>query len=146
LSELESAGDDIVVAPVTADPGHLRGCRRRRGIPVALHNWWSGHVGPVLRRDTTISDGARRFALAHPAWSAIMATVTVTISTTVVGSLAAAACAALLAVRRVRSACFVAAASLLTLSVPLLIVNAIARPRPTGRLGRMPAGAGTGQA
>ena len=94
-----------------------------------------GHAGPLLHADTAISEGARHLALAHPAWRATMAAVTVTGSTVVIAPLTAVGCLALLLVRRVRAACFVAAAMLATLGARLLVVNGIARPRPVDRLG-----------
>src|SRR4051812_34023024 len=94
-----------------------------------------GHLGPLQHADAAISEGARHLALVHPAWRAAMAAVTVTGSTIVVGPLAAVGCLALLLARRLRAACLVAAAMLVTLGVRLLIVNGIARPRPADRLG-----------
>ncbi len=93
-----------------------------------------GHAGPLLSADAAISAGARSLALAHPAWRATMAAVTVTGTWVVVVPLLAGGAAALLATGRGRAALFVVVAFPLTYGVRLLLVDAIARPRPADRL------------
>src|SRR4051812_5897367 len=90
--------------------------------------------GPIPRFDRWVSGGAHALALAHPLWRATMATVTMGGSTTVVGPLIALGCLVLVAVRRWRAAVFAAAAILVTLGVRLIMVAAIARPRPVDQL------------
>jgi undecaprenyl-diphosphatase len=93
-----------------------------------------GHFPSLLRFDAAISEAARRTALAHPLWRSTFAAITVTGSTAVLGPLAAIGCLLLLWRRRWRQACFVAVALPVTLVIRLLVVNAIARPRPAGGL------------
>jgi undecaprenyl-diphosphatase len=63
-----------------------------------------------------------------------MSAVTVTASTTVLVPAAAVGCLVLIVARRLRRAVFVAVALAVTLATRLLLVAAIARPRPTNRL------------
>jgi undecaprenyl-diphosphatase len=93
-----------------------------------------GHLRPLLRADAAVSAGARSLALAHPAWRATMAAVTATGTWVVVVPVLAAGAVALLATGRRRAAAFVVVAFPLTYGVRLLLVNAIARPRPMDRL------------
>ncbi len=93
-----------------------------------------GHAGALLRADAAVSAGARSLAIAHPVWRATMAAVTVTGTWVVVVPLLVAAALALLATGRGRAALFVAVAFPLTYGVRLLLVTAIARPRPAHRL------------
>jgi undecaprenyl-diphosphatase len=89
-----------------------------------------GHLGALERADAAISGAAHRFALAHPLWRSVMSAITRTGSTTYIGPAASVACLALLRWRRWRQAAFVAVATLVTIGARLLIVNAVARPRP----------------
>jgi undecaprenyl-diphosphatase len=93
-----------------------------------------GHLGALERADAAISGSTHRFALAHPLWRSVMSAITRTGSTAYLGPVAAVACLALLRWRRWRQAAFVAVATLVTAGVRLLIVNAVARPRPVGWL------------
>jgi undecaprenyl-diphosphatase len=63
-----------------------------------------------------------------------MGAVTMTGSTVVLGPVAAVGCLILLWRRRLRAAVFVALTLPVTLAIRLLLVNAIHRPRPAGRL------------
>jgi undecaprenyl-diphosphatase len=92
------------------------------------------HAGPLVRLDEAISAAARHAALAYPAWRTAMATITVTGSTAVLGPVAAMACLVLLRLRRWQQACVVAVGLLVAVGIRLLLVAAIARPRPTDRL------------
>jgi undecaprenyl-diphosphatase len=83
------------------------------------------HAGPLFRLDAAISAAAHRAALAHPAWRAAMASITLTGSTAVLGPIAAVACLLLLWRRRAQQACVVAVG---------MLVTVVARPRPVGRL------------
>ncbi len=89
-----------------------------------------GHLGALERADAVISGSAHRFALAHPLWRSAMSAITRTGSTTYIGPVAAVACLALLRWRRWRQAVFVAVAIPVTVEVRVLIMNAVARPRP----------------
>ena len=93
-----------------------------------------GHLGVLQHADAAISGSAHRFALAHPVWRSSMAAITRTGSTTYIGPLAAVACLALLRWRRRRQAAFIVVATLVVFGLRLLIVNAVARPRPVGWL------------
>ncbi|MGW4946898.1 phosphatase PAP2 family protein [Actinoplanes sp. NPDC004185] len=93
-----------------------------------------GHVSAMEQVDAAISGPAHRFALAHPLWRWVMSAITRTGSTAYLGPVAAVACLALLRWRRWRQAGFVAVATLVTAGVRLMIVNAVARPRPVAWL------------
>jgi membrane-associated phospholipid phosphatase len=93
-----------------------------------------GHWPGLPHLDAAISGAAHRFALAHPLWRATMSAITHTGSTAYLGPVAAVTCLALLRWRRRRQAAFVAVTSLVTVWARLLIVNAVARPRPAGWL------------
>lgn len=92
------------------------------------------HVGALLQADAALSADAWRFAVAHPVWLDVMRAVTTTGSTTVLWPATAILTGVLLARRRIREAGFVAAGMIVTLSVRLLLVTLIARPRPADRL------------
>ncbi|MFI1994953.1 phosphatase PAP2 family protein [Actinoplanes sp. NPDC020271] len=89
---------------------------------------------PLLSFDARISDAAHALALAHPLWRSIMAAVTVTGSFTVIGPLAVAGCAILLATGRWRQAAFGALALTVTPLLRLVVLTLIARPRPADQL------------
>lgn len=89
---------------------------------------------PLLSFDAAVSNAALRMALAHPWWRSTMGAVTMTGSTIVLGPVAAAGCLVLLWRRRLRAAAFVALTLPATLTIRLLLVNAIRRPRPVDRL------------
>lgn len=93
-----------------------------------------GHLGVLQHADAAISGSLHRLALAHPLWRSAMSAITRTGSTTYIGPLAAVACLALLRWRRRRQAALVAVATLVIFGLRLLIVNAVARPRPVGWL------------
>ncbi|GAA0545881.1 hypothetical protein GCM10010172_29350 [Paractinoplanes ferrugineus] len=88
------------------------------------------HLGALERADAAISGSAHRFALAHPLWRSAMSAITRTGSTTYIGPVVAVACLVLLRWRRWRQAAFVAVALLVTVGVRVLIMKAVARPRP----------------
>jgi undecaprenyl-diphosphatase len=92
------------------------------------------HAGPLAAVDLAVSEAARHLALARPAWRSVMAAVTVTGSTAVLVPVGTAGFLALLATGRRRQAAFVAVALPLTVALRLLLVTAIARPRPVDRL------------
>jgi undecaprenyl-diphosphatase len=94
----------------------------------------TGHGGPLLGFDAWASRTAHAAALAHPLWRATMAAITVTGSTAIIGPVAAAGCLVLLGFGRWRQAAFAAVALTATLGIRLIVVAAIARPRPTGQL------------
>jgi undecaprenyl-diphosphatase len=94
----------------------------------------AGHSAPLLGFDSWLSSAARTLALAHPLWRAVMAAVTLTGSTAIIGPLTTAGCALLLASGRWRQAVFAAIAVGATIGVRLIVVAAVARPRPAGRL------------
>jgi undecaprenyl-diphosphatase len=89
---------------------------------------------PVLRLDVAVSAAAHHAALAQPAWRSAMYGITLTGGTTVIAVGAAAGCMVLLWRRRWPQALFVVVALSVTLVLRLIIVNAIARPRPADRL------------
>jgi undecaprenyl-diphosphatase len=89
---------------------------------------------PLVSFDAAVSDAALRTALAHPWWRSTMGVVTMTGSTVVLGPVAAVGCLVLLWRRRLRAAAFVALTLPVTLTIRLLLVNAIHRPRPEHRL------------
>jgi undecaprenyl-diphosphatase len=89
---------------------------------------------PVLRLDVAVSAAAHHAALAQPAWRSAMYGITLTGGTPVIGVGAAAGCMVLLWRRRWPQALFVVVALSVTLVLRLIIVNAIARPRPADRL------------
>jgi undecaprenyl-diphosphatase len=93
-----------------------------------------GRFGPLLDFDSWVSRAAHSVTLAHPVWHAVMAAVTTTGSTTVLGPLTALGCVILLVFRRWRQAVFVAVAMVATVSARLAVVTLIARPRPSERL------------
>jgi undecaprenyl-diphosphatase len=93
-----------------------------------------GHFGPLLAFDSWVSRAAHSVALAHPRWRAVMAAVTTTGSTAVIGPLTALGCVILMVFRRWRDAVFVAVAMIATVSARLAVVTLIARPRPSERL------------
>jgi undecaprenyl-diphosphatase len=89
---------------------------------------------PMLDFDSRVSQAARSVTLAHPLWHAVMAGITTTGGTAIIGPLAALACVILLVWRRWRQAVFVAVAMIATTTARLAVVTLIARPRPTERL------------
>lgn len=89
---------------------------------------------PLLRLDVAVSEAAHRAALAQPAWRSAMYGITVTGGTTGIEVGAAAGCLVLLWRRRWRQALFVVVALSVTLLLRLIVVNAVARPRPADRL------------
>ena len=90
--------------------------------------------GPIPRFDGWVSGIAHTFALAHPAWLATMAAITVAGSTVVIGPLAALGCLVLVVTGHWRQAVFVAAA----MSAPRRARRAAGRlggrPRPVEQL------------
>jgi undecaprenyl-diphosphatase len=92
------------------------------------------HLRPLFRFDAAVSDAALRTALAHPLWRSTMGAVTVTGSTVVIGPVAAVGSLMLLWRRRPWAATFVALTLPVTITIRLLLVNAIHRPRPVDRL------------
>ncbi len=94
----------------------------------------AGKATPLLAFDAWVSDGAHILATAHPLWRSVMAAVTVTGSFTVIGPLAVAGCAILLATGRWRQAAFAALALTVTPLLRLVAVTLIARPRPVDQL------------
>jgi undecaprenyl-diphosphatase len=93
-----------------------------------------GRFDPLLDFDSWVSQAAYSAALAHPLWRAVMAGITTTGSTTIIGPLATLACVILLICRRWRQAVFVAVAMIATTTARLAVVTLIGRPRPTERL------------
>jgi undecaprenyl-diphosphatase len=91
-------------------------------------------AGPVLRIDAVVMAEAHRTALRHPLWRSVMGAITMTGSTAVITPVAAVGCLVLVWRRAWQLACFVAVALAVTLLTRLLIVNAVARPRPAGQL------------
>jgi len=92
------------------------------------------HVRPLLRMDAAISAAALRIALEHPGWRAFALVVTNSGGPTVVTVAAVAAALLLVALGRWRDAVFVAVAMAGSAGVRLILLNAIARPRPAERL------------
>lgn len=92
------------------------------------------HLRPLLGFDAAVSNAALRFALAHPWWRSAMSAVTMTGSTGFLGPVAAVGCLILLWRRRLRAAAFVALTLPVNLTIRLLLVNAVHRPRPVNRL------------
>jgi len=93
-----------------------------------------GHFGPLLDFDSVVSRAAHSVAVRYPVWRAAMSAVSATGSTAVLGPLAALGCVILLAFGRWRQATFVAVAMIATVAIRLVVVAAIARPRPSERL------------
>jgi undecaprenyl-diphosphatase len=91
-------------------------------------------AGALSRFDTLVSAEAHRTALRHPVWRSVMAAITVTGSTAVITSVAAVGCLVLVRWGAWRHACFVAVTLTVTLLLRLLIVESVARPRPTGQM------------
>jgi undecaprenyl-diphosphatase len=92
------------------------------------------HVRPLLGMDAAISAAALRIALEHPGWRAFALVVTNSGGPTVVTVAAVAAVLLLGALGRWRDAVFVAVAMAGSVGVRLILLNAIARPRPAERL------------
>jgi undecaprenyl-diphosphatase len=90
----------------------------------------AGHVRWLADADTAISAAAYRTATAHPLWRSIMLAVTEAGRSMVAGVVAAAGCVVLLRMRRFRTAVLVAAALPVTLSLRLVVLGLVARPRP----------------
>jgi undecaprenyl-diphosphatase len=93
-----------------------------------------GHAGPLFSFDVWVSRAAHTAAVAHPVWRATMSAVTATGSTTILGPLTALGCAILLLTGRWRPALFAAIATIVTFTSRLVVLAAIARPRPAERL------------
>jgi undecaprenyl-diphosphatase len=117
--------------------------RRRRLLTVAaltallfafLSALVVGHFGPLLRLDAAISSAARRVALEHPAWRAFAFAITNSGGPAVVTVGSVAAVLLLVALGRHRDTVFVAIAMAGSTGVRLIVLNAIARPRPADRL------------
>jgi undecaprenyl-diphosphatase len=94
----------------------------------------AAQVGPLLRCDAAISSAALRVALGHPGWRAFALAITTTGGTAPVTVAAVAAVLLLVMVGRRRDAVFVAVSMAGSAAVRLLVLNAIARPRPTHQL------------
>ena len=94
----------------------------------------AGHFGPLLRFDAWASDAAHHAAVAHPLWRSAMAAVTTTGSTAILGPLLLVGCVILLAVGRWQQAVFAAVAALAAVCSRLLVLAAVARPRPADQL------------
>jgi undecaprenyl-diphosphatase len=90
----------------------------------------AGHVRWLGDADAAISAAAYRTATAHPLWRSIMLAVTEAGRSVVAGVVAAAGCLILLRMRRWRAAVLVAVALPVTLSLRLVVLGLVARPRP----------------
>jgi undecaprenyl-diphosphatase len=88
----------------------------------------------VLRFDAAISATALRGALAHPGWRALMSVITDTGAPVVMITAAVLAVAALAIAGRRGDAVFVAAVALASTGIRLVVLQAVARPRPAARL------------
>jgi undecaprenyl-diphosphatase len=100
----------------------------------ALLGLVAGRAEPVVRFDAAVSAASLTFALEHPAWRAAMLAVTSTGGPTVIVVATVAAVAALAGRGRVRDAAFVAVAVLGATGLRLVVLAAVARPRPAARL------------
>lgn len=89
---------------------------------------------PVMTFDARISSFALLFATEHHGWRTFVAAVTRTGGPAVVTVAAVIGVVILMVIRRWRVAGFVATAMLGSATIRLLVVNAVARPRPAGRL------------
>jgi undecaprenyl-diphosphatase len=94
----------------------------------------AAHAGPLLRLDAAISSAALRVALGHPGWRAFALAITTTGGPAPVTAATVAAVALLVVMGRRRDAVFVAVSMAGSTAVRLLVLNAIARPRPIARL------------
>ena len=94
----------------------------------------AGRFAPLIRFDAWVSRAAHSVALAHPLWRSIMAAVTFTGGTVFIWPVTAAGCVLLLAYGRRRQALFAALAMIVTIEARLIVVAAVARPRPVDRL------------
>ena len=94
----------------------------------------AGQADPLVRFDAWVSAGAHTAALAHPHWRSVMAGVTMTGSTVVLGLLVALGCLILLVRGRVRQAVFAVVATLAVLWLRLIPLAIVARTRPVEQL------------
>lgn len=94
----------------------------------------AGGFGPLLRADAAVSSAALRLARTYPTWRGIAAMVTTTGGPAVVTAAATVAVVCFAAVGRRRDAAFVAVTMLGSTLLRLLVLNAVARPRPADRL------------
>jgi undecaprenyl-diphosphatase len=88
----------------------------------------------LMRADASVSGAALRFALGHPAWQSVLRAFTATGGPTVVIIGTAVAAGALLRWGRRRDAAFLLAVVLGTTGLRLIVLAAVARPRPAERL------------
>jgi undecaprenyl-diphosphatase len=88
----------------------------------------------VVHLDTTVGKAALRTALAAPAWRSLLLAITNTGGPVIVTTAAVLAAGLLVVLRRYRDALFVAVAVLGPVLLRLLVLNAVARPRPPERL------------
>ncbi|WP_426502882.1 phosphatase PAP2 family protein [Dactylosporangium sp. McL0621] len=105
-----------------------------RGLLALLTALVAVRFSPLVRLDVDVSDAARRFTLAHPAWRATMSAVTHSGDSAVVRGLTLLALLVLL-VRRDRTAAgFLVATAATSTVVRLALLGLVHRPRPADRL------------
>ncbi|MET7422118.1 phosphatase PAP2 family protein [Dactylosporangium sp. NPDC005555] len=90
--------------------------------------------GPLIRLDTAVSDGARRFALDHDGWRSAMSAITHSADTQVLLPVALLLAAVLLLRRWRTGLLFLLGTAVTATAVRLTILTLVHRPRPVDRL------------